>query len=74
MEEEMKAQSWLSDILKKNAGIPEVNFNDLPFVGDILKKVTIDQFKKITLKLSVDDLTKLADFINQVIKERKASK
>jgi hypothetical protein len=62
--------SLLSKLLKKTAGVPEVNLNKLPFANKIVGDWEKKSMEDLVKQLPKDTITRLIEVCNSELKSR----
>lgn len=62
--------SILSNLLKKAAGVPEVNLNKLPFANKIVGEWEIKSMEDLVKQLPKETIFRLIDTCNNELKKR----
>jgi hypothetical protein len=65
-----KSLSVFSRLLKKTAGIPEVNLNKLPFANKIVGDWETKSMQDLVKQLPKETVKRLADLCNEELKLR----
>jgi glutamyl-tRNA reductase len=65
-----KIMSILSNILKKAAGVPEVNLNKLPFANKIVGEWESKSMEDLVKQLPKETIHRLIDVCNNELKTR----
>lgn len=64
------SSSFLSKLLKKTVGIPEVNINKLPFAGKIVGDWEEKSMKDLVKQLPSESIQRLINVCNEEISNR----
>jgi len=65
-----KSLSVLSNLLKKNLNVPEINLNKLPFANKIVGDWESNSMQDLVKQLPKETITRLINVCNEELKRR----